>query len=389
MTSYFSKTIRVILTASVVITMVLSWVMYVDAATITDLMNQKNALSSEIAKNRAIAEQKKKEAADLNGQVAALQTDIDEAQVKINSTQSNINTVQGQVDDLKQKIVDKQSELLSEQQKLNAALVEIYTASHRSTWQLVLSTSTLSEALNRNKYLEALQARISQSINEISKIKADLESERAQMEKKQQELVSLRRQQQVYQQGVENQQNQKNLLMKDAKAAQSVAEQKIAEAQKVYANVNSELYRLQEMTKRRAATRPPGSRVVTNITWVWPLGGPLTTYFNGSTPFQPTGGHGGIDIANVYGSPIASAANGTVTFAGSSTGYGSNVRVDHGGGYTTLYGHMSEFAVSVGQTVNAGQTIGYVGMTGWTTGPHLHFEIRANGAPDDPLAYLP
>lgn len=356
---------------------------------ISDLLNRKSTLSEEIQKNRQIAEQKKAEAADLNGQVTELQGQIDEAQGRIDQTQGHINTVQQEIDNLKQEIIDKQAKLLDEQQKLNAALVEIYDASHQSTWQIILSTSTLSEAINQTKYLEALQAQISRSIDEITRIKNELEAKKAEQEKKQAELVNLQREQELYQQGIESQQAQKNLLLKDAQSAQSVAEEKIAQAQKEYANVNSELYRLQEMARNRAASRPPGSKVVTNIAWEWPLGGPLTTYFNGSTPFQPNGGHTGIDIANVYGSPVSAAAKGTVTTAGSGLGYGNYVVINHGEGYVSLYAHFSDFAVSPGQQVEAGDVIGFVGMTGWTTGPHLHFEIRQGGVPDDPLAYLP
>ncbi|CAN5330420.1 hypothetical protein BH20ACT8_BH20ACT8_05580 [soil metagenome] len=98
--------------------------------------------------------------------------------------------------------------------------------------------------------------------------------------------------------------------------------------------------------------------------------------------------HAGIDFGGGYGAPIYAAESGTVISAGSRGGYGNTIVVDHGGGTTTLYAHQSRFAVSGGAQVGRGQVIGYIGSTGYSTGPHLHFEVRINGAPTDPAPYL-
>ncbi|TFU16166.1 LysM peptidoglycan-binding domain-containing M23 family metallopeptidase [Thermus tengchongensis] len=121
----------------------------------------------------------------------------------------------------------------------------------------------------------------------------------------------------------------------------------------------------------------------------WPLSGfRITTYFGQRGAFQRF--HTGIDLAAPYGTPIVAAKAGQVEVAGwSSMGYGFHVVLDHGGGVETLYAHMSRIAVRPGQWVEAGEVIGYVGSTGWSTGPHLHFEVRVNGVARNPLAYLP
>lgn len=98
--------------------------------------------------------------------------------------------------------------------------------------------------------------------------------------------------------------------------------------------------------------------------------------------------HTGIDYNARQGDPIAASAAGTVIFVGPFGGYGNTVIIDHGGGYTTLYAHMSSFNVSNGAGVSAGNTVGFVGSTGVSTGPHLHFEIRVNGATTDPAPFL-
>lgn len=99
--------------------------------------------------------------------------------------------------------------------------------------------------------------------------------------------------------------------------------------------------------------------------------------------------HAGIDIGAAGGTPIASANGGVVIFAGRQGGYGNTIIVDHGGGITTLYAHQSRLGASVGQAVNRGDVIGFVGATGTATGNHLHFEVRVNGSPTNPRNYLP
>lgn len=100
--------------------------------------------------------------------------------------------------------------------------------------------------------------------------------------------------------------------------------------------------------------------------------------------------HNGYDIAAKTNTPIYAAGDGIVEFAGwNKGGYGNLIRIDHGGGLSTRYGHQQKLLVSTGQRVKAGQKIGLVGSTGMSTGPHLHFEVRLNGKPVDPKSYLP
>jgi murein DD-endopeptidase MepM/ murein hydrolase activator NlpD len=119
--------------------------------------------------------------------------------------------------------------------------------------------------------------------------------------------------------------------------------------------------------------------------FIWPLNGNVTSYYG------PRWGrmHTGIDIDGYSGQPIVATKEGQVVLASYYSGYGNAVIVDHGGGYATLYAHMSEFNTSNGASVKQGDVIGYVGCTGSCTGDHLHFEVRVNGEPVDPMPYLP
>lgn len=127
-----------------------------------------------------------------------------------------------------------------------------------------------------------------------------------------------------------------------------------------------------------AAPRPAGLSVA------WPISGVVTS------PFGTRWGrmHQGIDIGAGSGTPIHAAGSGTVFFCGVMDGYGNVALIDHGNGMVTLYAHQSQLACSVGQRVGTGQVIGYVGSTGHSTGPHLHFETRVRGVAVDPMQYL-
>ena len=123
---------------------------------------------------------------------------------------------------------------------------------------------------------------------------------------------------------------------------------------------------------------------------IFPTGGRITSRFGTRT--HPVLGyrrfHAGIDFGASSGTPVNAADSGRVIFSGWYGGYGNAVIIDHGGGITTLYGHNSRLLVSEGQTVQQGQAIAAVGSTGLSTGPHLHFEVRRNGNPVDPLGFL-
>jgi murein DD-endopeptidase MepM/ murein hydrolase activator NlpD len=120
----------------------------------------------------------------------------------------------------------------------------------------------------------------------------------------------------------------------------------------------------------------------------WPASGPITSGFGWRIDpiFHRRALHTGIDIAAAWGTPVEAAQAGSVLYAGWMTGYGNVVVLDHGAGVSTVYAHLSSYSVRPGQAVARGEVIGRVGSTGWSTGPHLHFEVRQDGQPVDPLA---
>jgi murein DD-endopeptidase MepM/ murein hydrolase activator NlpD len=146
---------------------------------------------------------------------------------------------------------------------------------------------------------------------------------------------------------------------------------------------------LRSQAAANAATlRGAGSGVVRNLKasaagLIWPIHGPVTSEYGP----RWGGFHSGIDIGMDTGTPIAAAKRGVVTFAGWMDGYGNFVIIDHGDGVATAYAHQTRLGCRQGQVVSQGETIGYVGSTGNSTGPHLHFEVRVNGSAQNPRAY--
>jgi murein DD-endopeptidase MepM/ murein hydrolase activator NlpD len=123
---------------------------------------------------------------------------------------------------------------------------------------------------------------------------------------------------------------------------------------------------------------------------IWPVMGHITDSFGERLdPFSGEGAfHTGVDVASDYGAPVHATADGVVTMAGNHTGYGRLVVIDHGFGITTWYAHLSAFSAVVGSRIKRGEVIGYTGISGRTTGPHVHYEVRMNNAPINPWRYM-
>lgn len=174
-------------------------------------------------------------------------------------------------------------------------------------------------------------------------------------------------------------------LAEQRRKQEEARQKQLAEQRRLQAQSRA---RLQQQTQSQPRLRP-ANVVVAAAGYRWPISNfTITTYFGRRGVFQRF--HTGIDLAAPIGTPIYAARAGQVDTAGwSRYGYGLHVIINHGGAQETLYAHMSRIVVRPGQWVDRGDLIGYVGSTGWSTGPHLHFEVRVGGVARNPLAYLP
>lgn len=172
----------------------------------------------------------------------------------------------------------------------------------------------------------------------------------------------------------------KNLDIQDVSLALNDVEKRVADRK-------NSLTRLRDALREKQQIIEMQESISASTPSIWPTSGDVSSPYGlrwGGSDFHP-----GMDIANDVGTPIVATADGVVTTAGyNSGGYGNMVDIDHGNGYTTRYGHMSSVVVSAGQTVKRGQIIGYMGSTGFSTGPHLHYEIRVHGELVNPAGYM-
>lgn len=213
---------------------------------------------------------------------------------------------------------------------------------------------------------EAVKAEYEVMLGELDTRQAELESEKASLEAKIDEASELIRQ-------YEEQINESLEAFRAQVAAELELEAQIQDM-------------IAEFEKQKLA-----ESIVSTGTYIWPLPGykPGSAYGWRMHPiYNEMRFHAGEDIGAPSGTAILAADSGVVSYAGVNGGYGNCVMIDHGGGRVTLYGHMSSIAVSYGQKVTQGDTIGYVGSTGVSTGPHLHFEVRVNGQATDPKQYF-
>lgn len=181
-------------------------------------------------------------------------------------------------------------------------------------------------------------------------------------------------------------------LTHETAALQAEAQQLIAEKSNAQASVGQDQADAQATQDLISSLESSGTgQSIGNIHFIWPVHGPITSPFGMRVDpiTHKYSLHAGIDIGVPTGTPIHAAAAGTVILAGWVTGYGYTVVLDHGDGITTLYAHQSRILVHDGETVSQGEVIGQAGMTGWATGPHVHFEIRIAAKPVNPIGYLP
>jgi murein DD-endopeptidase MepM/ murein hydrolase activator NlpD len=281
--------------------------------------------------------------------------------------------------------------------RLDARLVAIYKADNPDTLAVVLSATSFSDLLDQLDYLREIGDQDRRIAGEVDTAKKAMATARARTKETRAGVaaethtiaVRTAEQRAVHEQLLAS---QHALVSTRAQERQSLASAK--ESERAYLNevdalakVSAQLGAQIQAAQARAASSAPSYSSGSGVSshgLIWPVQGPVTS------PFGMRWGrmHEGIDIGVPYGTPIHAAASGTVIYAGWMSGYGNLIVIDHGGGLATAYAHQSAFATSNGQTVTQGQTIGYVGCTGHCFGPHLHFEVRVNGQPVDPLGYL-
>ncbi len=406
------KNLKRIFSALMALTIVFSAVVFTSADTISDLEDQQAQLQAEAEEYQAIIDEKQGEIDEQQEYVDALTANIATVNEEISVIRSKIDVYNDQIAEKAETINKLNLQAEENMNLLRQRLKSIYMAGDASTLEIILGAKDFSDFVDKVQLVESLSDYdanliddiegqldgISDEIDSLNADKASLVDETTDLQTKQDELNELLAKNEKLLKNLYTEREELDALLDSNEASQNAVEQEI---QAYY----EELRRQEEEAKREeeengGSSQGDGSTpIVGSGTWVWPTPG----FYDLSSDWAEDRGysHGGIDIAGpgIMGAQIVAACSGTVIdvcnecyhnwgkygSCGCGGGYGNYVWIDHGDGKATIYAHMTEAVAYVGQTVSAGDTIGYVGSTGYSTGPHLHFEARYYGERYNPM----
>jgi murein DD-endopeptidase MepM/ murein hydrolase activator NlpD len=362
--------------------------------TVYDKQHQLQGLNGQIVATKTQIAQLLGQERQLQGEIAAFDAQLRAVQVQIDDETAKLVSLAQQVDQAKEQLAQKQAELAQHIADFGRRMRIMYKSGQVSGLELVFSAANFTDLMNRVVFFNVIVREDRRQVAELQKERAAIEAMKADLEAKKTEQARV----------VKQVQDQKAQL-------QAVRDQRAAREQQIAAIEAQFQGLLADMEAQRAALQAQIASLIhesfrarSSGKWKWPMDGVITQGFGcTSYPFEPYDPtcpshhfHSGIDLASDYGTPVHASDGGIVhnftmgcVWGGGLCGYGRYVVMVHAGGFTTLYGHLSSWAVGDGVQVDKDTVIGYEGSTGNSTGPHLHFEMDLAGMPVDPLAYLP
>ena len=353
-------------------------------STADDLDNELQDVQGQIDESRSTQASWQAIITDIAEKLKAIQAELDEATRKLQAIKKEQDQVNLQIKQLQEEIQKAEVQLRARQAILNKRVRVIYMHGQLSYIEVILGANSFSDFANRLELLKRIIRSDFNLIQEIQQRKAAIEAKKVEIEKEKARLDELASEAQKVQDEVKAKKAEQQRVLAHARTQQDAAKQMEAD---LIARSNE----IRQMIQSRMQQNSGSDQIVHGSgTFIWPCNGPITSPFGYRTHpiFGTTIYHSGIDIGVDYNTPIHAADGGTVILAGWCGGYGNAVIIDHGNGLQTLYGHNTSVAVSEGQTVSQGQVIAYSGSTGYSTGPHCHFEVRRNGEAVDPMGYL-
>jgi murein DD-endopeptidase MepM/ murein hydrolase activator NlpD len=320
---------------------------------------------------------------ELRGQVATL---INRQAI----VQAELNKKEAELKRARHRLAVLRVRLTRSLKVLRQRLVGIYESSRPDALTVILDSKGFDDLLSRYDYLRwvesadtSLASRVRGLRNETRDTVATVRAARDEIAAKRAELERTQSELQARQNDLQSARNKDQQVLSQVQGTEQKLEGDVSDIQ---AEIQAQLQAAQAASTTPSPTAPPVSGA-SSSGFIWPVNGPVTSPFCEPRPWEAC--HPGIDIGVPSGTPIQASAAGTVAIAGPESGYGNYTCIDHGGGISTCYGHQESISVSVGQQVSQGQVIGISDCTGLCFGPHLHFEVRLNGTPVDPLGYLP
>ena len=343
--------------------------------------NPKNGLKEtqkKLEKIRSDIAEGTQEARTLREKVVVLDRSLHRLQREVIGLDSKITEIESLVRDAQARIDETQKKIDRVTDAATKQAVALYKMGETETLDALLNSQSLSELDQQVEMLGRASSEKTGALVRFGRLQVEIRGQEEDLFDKKDMLTAALKEQSAL---LAEQQKQKaNFASALAELREELGIKKSRELHfaEQEARIKGEIVEFQ-------AKQAVASLGTSNKGFIWPMNGNVTSYYG------PRWGrmHTGIDIDGYTGQPIVSVKEGRVILASYYSGYGNTVIVDHGGGYSTLYAHMSAFNVSNGAYVEQGKLLGYVGCTGSCTGDHLHFEVRVNGNPDDPMKYLP
>jgi len=344
-------------------------------------------------------EEYKEKSQSLKNQLALLDNQILKIEIDIKTAQLQIDKAKLEIESMDYQIKKEEDEI--EKQKLN--LIEyiklINETDQKSYLEILILNNSFAEFFNQLSYLEEIQSNLFHTVERLKILKEAIEVQKADKQRQKQELDDLKNDLQITEDKLKNELKAKEIILVETKSSEIEFEKLLVETRQRQNSIESSILNIEQQIKDKITRLNSGSDSPKNTLISWPLPPPhvITAYFHDPDyPYRYIFEHPAIDIRAKQGTPIKAPAPGYVARV-KDAGYGySYIIIIHDNGISTVYGHVSGIYVQEDSYVNTGDTIGLsggmpgtLGAGNLSTGPHLHFEVRLNGIPVNPLEYLP
>ena len=324
----------------------------------------------------------------LNREIKILDSNISQLNLSIKANKLNIEKLSSEIDILGDDIAEMEVNIENQQATVEKLFVSLQERDRDSTLVLILRSARLSEAVSEMQSISSLNLSLSNNVQRLAALKDELSDRlndaRVKKDEREQERGGLVTRQYI----VKDQKEEKNALLSRTKQQETVYQKQISELEKVQGEISEEIEKIESVLRKNID--PNLLPIPRKGLFAWPVPGGRFTQDYGNTVFARTHyksqRHNGVDIggAGGIGATVVAGESGVVINVGDQDrycprgAYGKFVVIKHDNGLTTLYGHLSRYAVSIGTTVKRGELIGYMGRTGYATGPHLHFTVFAS-----------
>ena len=360
-----------------------------------DLTNQLSNIQQQLTNEANKKSEAEKTIGTVYEQLHAIQIELDTATAELKQVQADRIRLDQDITKTEAELKAAQERLQSREKVFYKRVRDIYINGRLSYLDVVVGSKDFSDFANRMEMLKRILQADMELINTIKTEREEIASKKAKLEADRAKVLELEKVAQEKQTIINQKKAERQAVLERAMNDRDTADRAYNELMASSASITAMLQ--QRAAERAAAAAAASQGGGATTTWVQgtgqlaaPVNAPITSDFGWRIhPIYGTSRlHAGTDFGVDEGTPVHAADGGVVVEAGWISGYGYTVIIDHGNGMSTLYAHNSDVAVSPGQTVSKGQVVSYSGNTGGSTGPHLHFEVRINGEPTDPMGYL-